>query len=219
MATILLDVDGTLIDSYPGIRDSVRWMCDQLGIPQPSEELLHSFIGPPMRESLHKLELGTITLEDAMATYRRHYNQGNWAQVQLYPGWQEVLAQWQAAGIHLFTATSKSEDLAQKTLELVGIAPFFTDIVGADATVGRDSKAKVIGEVLHRHAIDPAIEPILMIGDRSYDRVGAQSFGIDTLLVTWGHGCDAEWQQAQFRADSMDEVKGIVREFFTTTSA
>lgn len=219
MATILLDVDGTLIDSYPGIRDSVRWMCDQLGIPQPSEELLHSFIGPPMRESLPRLELGTVSLEDAMATFRQHYNQENWAQVQLYPGWLEILAQWQATGIRLFTATSKSEDLARKTLELVGIAPYFTDIVGADAAVGRDSKAKVIGEVLRRHAIDPASEPVLMIGDRSYDTVGAQRFGIDTLLVAWGHGCDAELQQAQFRADSMDDMKGIVREFFNTTSA
>lgn len=216
MATILLDVDGTLIDSYAGVRDSVLWMCDQLGIPRPSEEQLHSFIGPPMRENLRRLELGDVPLETAMATYREHYDQGNWAKATLYDGWEDTLAQWHEAGYQLYTATSKSETLARATLELLGVSQWFSDIVGADAALGRDAKAKVIAEVLQRHDIAADQEPILMIGDRAHDTQGAQEFAIPTMLVTWGHGCPAEWQRAAYTASSMAEVKGIVREFFET---
>ena len=48
------DLDGTLIDSSPGITHSVQYALDKMGIiPPPSEELL-GFIGPPLSDSFCK---------------------------------------------------------------------------------------------------------------------------------------------------------------------
>ena len=52
---ILLDLDGTLTDSAPGILNSVRYACRKLGLPIPGEETLRRFLGPPLIASFREL--------------------------------------------------------------------------------------------------------------------------------------------------------------------
>lgn len=53
--TVLFDLDGTLTDSSEGIVNSVRYMLEKKGLVIPDEATLHSFIGPPLTETLSKL--------------------------------------------------------------------------------------------------------------------------------------------------------------------
>ena len=52
--SILFDLDGTLIDSEECITASVQFALNQLDIYENDEDILRSFIGPPLRDSFKK---------------------------------------------------------------------------------------------------------------------------------------------------------------------
>lgn len=213
MGTLLIDVDGTVVDSYPGIREAFIHSMTTVGTPVPEESWLRRIPGPPMAETMRALEQSDSVTAAALACFRQQYDQISWRNSQLFDGWHDALSEWRSQGIRLFTATSKNEHLARLTLEYLGVADLFDFIGGADPTVGRETKEDVIAHVLATTETSEH-SPILMVGDRSHDTEGAAAFGIPTMLVTWGYGNEQEWSQADYHARNMAEAKGIVRDFF-----
>ncbi|CAB0560872.1 HAD-IA family hydrolase [Corynebacterium diphtheriae] len=213
MGTLLIDVDGTVVDSYPGIREAFIHSMTSVGIPVPEESWLRRIPGPPMVETMRALGQSDSVTAAALACFRQQYDQISWRNSQLFDGWHDALSEWRSQGIRLFTATSKNEHLARLTLEYLGVADLFDFIGGADPTVERETKADVIAYVLATTETSEH-SPILMVGDRSHDTEGAAAFGIPTMLVTWGYGNEQEWSHADYHARNMAEAKGIVRDFF-----
>ncbi|MCQ9342210.1 HAD hydrolase-like protein [Corynebacterium kozikiae] len=216
MSTLLIDVDGTLIDSYPGIRAAFEASMEAVGHPLPDEEFLRRVSGPPIEESFAALGFTAEQITAASKAFRASYDSTGWRDCALFPGWEETLEQWKREGKTLCTATSKGEVIARRMLEHLGVAHLFDVIGGADRSVGREAKSDVIAHVLRQlKQLNPPSSPtgsVLMIGDRHHDVVGAAAHGIRTVLVRWGHGYPQEWEQAYALAQSMDELKGIVRD-------
>src|SRR3712207_7103696 len=82
---VLFDLDGTLVDSSPGIWASVRWAAAELGLPEPSPEQLRAMVGPPLQDGF-ALVLG-VPVPDvprAVAAYRAHYAGGALLDVAVY---------------------------------------------------------------------------------------------------------------------------------------
>lgn len=216
---LLIDVDGTLINSFPGIREcAVRTMID-FGLPVPSEEELHRLPGPPLPMTLKNFGFTDPILPAAVARFRRYYRDTGWTNCNLFPGWEEMLAQWKAAGFTLCTATSKDQGMATKMLNNLGVAGYFDFIGGADDAAGaRQTKRAVIEWVLYSTGLHPATDRILMIGDRHFDLDGAQPLGIPTVLVGWGHGSPAEHDQADYFAPDFPALEEIVAGHFPRKS-
>lgn len=208
---VLIDVDGTLIDSYPGIRAcAVQTMID-FGLPVPAEEELHRLPGPPLPVTLQNFGFSPEILPAAEAQFRSYYRATGWSNCRLFPGWEEALTEWKEAGITLCTATSKDQAVAEKMLRYLGAAQFFDFIGGADDMGGtRQNKRAVIEWVLASTGLRPDIDHLLMMGDRHHDIDGARPLGIPTVLVGWGHGSPAEYRAADFFASDFSELKAIV---------
>lgn len=211
--TLLLDVDGTLIDSYPGIITSFVHALDQGGHPRPSEDFLRSVPGPPLEVTLNRLGL---TPEDNRATLRRymeHYDTTGWTMSAPYPGIRDLLVSLKDQGFQLCTATSKSQPITEKILEHHKLAELFTFIGAATGPDGgRRSKRDVIAHVLDNVGLDEGSD-ILMIGDRIHDITGAAEFNIPTVAVTWGYGNAEEHQHAHRVADTPAEIERIIHDW------
>ena len=174
---VLLDLDGTLSDSAPGILDSLRLAFDEVGVPWVDQETARALLGPPFWHSLPPL-VGADRVDEVVAIYRRHYWAGAMLRTVSYPGVTELLAGLAERGLRLAVATSKAEPQAIRIVEHLGLAGYFETICGDTVDGRRDSKALVVGEVLHRLGRpDPA--RTLMVGDRSHDVLGAAAHGID----------------------------------------
>ena len=93
---VLFDLDGTLIDSAPGIFDSFEFTLAQYEMTVPQERL-RRFLGPPLRESFAKL-LPPDEVERAVEIYRAHYAEASGALTKLYPGTKELLSALREAG-------------------------------------------------------------------------------------------------------------------------
>ena len=211
MKTLFLDVDGTLIDSFPGIRASFLHGLEAVGWPRPSEERIALIAGPPMEQTLQSLGMSPAQVKAAFAAYMDHHAREGRANSQPYEGMRELLAEWKEQGFRLCTATSKGEGFARISLSEFGMIEYF-DFIGAAQEAGpRRTKSAVISHVLDSVGLHDQKDKILMIGDRSHDIDGAAGFGIDTVAVTWGYGTPAEHATARYTATDPGDLDAVVQ--------
>ncbi|MFP5070374.1 HAD hydrolase-like protein [Pseudonocardia nantongensis] len=184
---ILLDLDGTLVDSAPGILGSLRRAVDEVGLDVPDGALGTHLLGPPLYESLPSI-LGADGAATVLPVYRRIYgDEGGHLDSTPYPGVEELLRALAAAGITTALATSKAEVSARKILAQHGWTDLFTEIVGDTRTADRPSKGHVVAEALHRLGHPSGPDTPLMVGDRLHDAHGSAEHGLRCVGAGWGY--------------------------------
>ena len=195
--TVLFDLDGTLTDSAPGIKRSLKYALDKLGINGYAPEILDKFLGPPLVWS-YKTYLG---LSDELAVeglrlYRENYNEmGGKYLARVYPGIEELLKRLKKGGARLGVATVKPEQTAREVLEHFGLLKYFDCVSGGQPEERKADKKSVIEEALRRIG-KRADDSVLMVGDRVYDIEGGIAAGVKTLGVAYGFGGYSELKDA-----------------------
>ncbi len=192
---VLIDLDGTLSDSEPGILRSLQWACEQEGFPVPTEAQVRSVIGPPFEIGLPTIGIPDDALERVVNRYRERYASIGAYENTLYDGIIEMLTALDAADLVLSVATAKPEVTAHPILDHFDISQWFTVRAGATLTTDRRTKAEVIDFALRELGIhgDPELgDHVIMIGDRDHDVHGALHHGIPCIGVTWGYGSPEE---------------------------
>lgn len=188
---VLLDLDGTLTDSAPGITTSVTHAYRTLGLPVPDAAALRSFVGPPITESFPRHGVPAERVAEAIATYRADFAVTGMWDNSLYPGIPEQLQRLRDAGCLLAVATSKPEVFAVPIVEHFGLTSRLAGVFGAPVDE-QGTKGDVIARALATLGRDPGTSPVLMVGDRSHDVVGAREHGIGCLGVGWGYAAPGE---------------------------
>lgn len=208
-ATAIFDLDGTITDSGPGIMNAIRYAVKKRGLPEVSEDVLQSFIGPPLKEQFRSVfglsdEEGTLMV----ATYREYYGEKGIFENRVYDGVPEVFQKLQEAGVRILMATSKPEKYAKQIAEYFKISRYFGFIGGACMDGRRTDKHEVIEYVIDSCKV--CRENAVMIGDRRHDIVGASKSGIHSIGVLYGYGSREELEKAG--AESIAATPGdIVR--------
>jgi phosphoglycolate phosphatase len=181
---VLFDLDGTLVDSTPGIWASIRVAVAALGLPAPTEAQLRSMVGPPLQDGFAAaFGLTGPDVDRAVLAYREHYAAGAMFEALVYPGITELLAGLRAGGTTLAVATSKPADFAEPILAHVGLLAEFATVHGAtwDGTVRH--KEQVVAAALAAH---PDGERPVLVGDRAQDVHGARVHGLPCIGAGWG---------------------------------
>ncbi|GAB33469.1 HAD hydrolase-like protein [Gordonia otitidis] len=213
---LLFDLDGTITDSFSGIVNSFRHALAAVDAPEPPDDVVAGVAGPPMIDTLLGLGLDRKTADEAMRAYRARYTDIGWLENSVFPHMHELIDDLAAAGRTMTVATSKNENTARAILEHFGLADRFTAICGASDDGSRRSKADVIAWALRQSGISPSPEsglpdhPVVMIGDRSHDVEGAESFGIPTVFVSWGYARAGEGDAATWRVDSVVDLREVL---------
>ena len=194
MNTIYFDLDGTLTDPKPGITRSIQYALGKLDQAIPSEDELTWCIGPPLHVSLKKL-LGTDDLADkARVLYRERFADVGLFENQIYPGIEDTLSALTRSGRRLFVATSKAQIYADRIIDHFKLRIYFERVFGAELDGTRSDKTDLLGHALQSMGIDPS--QTMMIGDRSFDMVGARNNGMTAIGVLYGYGSEAELRDA-----------------------
>ena len=191
---VLLDLDGTLIDSAPGITATLAWTFEQLGEPIPSPSALLKYVGPPLLQSFETIGgMSEAEAHQALAVYRERYLAHGVTNVSAYDGIAETLAAVKASGLPSSLATSKPESLARLALTHLGLMDSIDVMTGASEDETRSEKKDVVALALQRLAAFGAdLSNPVMVGDRFYDVEGAAANGVPTIYVDWGYGSPAE---------------------------
>lgn len=190
---LLFDVDGTVVDSAPGIIRSLQAAMIEVGLEPAGEDRLRSDLGPPPGVMLAGVGVPEPLINDAVIAYRRHYQQIGMDQATIFDGLPEALAG--LGGQHrLATATMKLVETATEFLSRHGLRDHFEVIGGARN--GNFDKSAIIAQTRVRLG-SPAAENMIMIGDRHSDISGGRANGIRTIAVTWGYGSRAELEASE----------------------
>ena len=115
---IIFDLDGTMLDTSPGIFNSVRYAEKKMGFKPIDENQLASFVGPPPKEMYMKTY--NVDEETAMqaAKYHREYGREKAVfEASVYNGIPELLNSLKKSGVKLAVATLKSQTIAEKILK------------------------------------------------------------------------------------------------------
>jgi len=195
-SAILLDLDGTLIDSQPGILSSCRAALRALGhVPGPMNDL-SEVIGPPMDDVMRFLlaPYGDDRIAEAVAAYRLDYGQNGLFESVAYPGIAKALEEMKLLGVQLYLATSKRTVFAQRILEHLNLASFFDGVYGSEPGGALDHKPELLSHILSQHALTR--NSCVMVGDRHYDISGAHANRVRALGVLWGYGSREELEAA-----------------------
>lgn len=212
---VLLDLDGTISDSSPGIARSLQHAFGVCGYEPPSDDQVRAVIGPPFEIGLPTLGIPLDDIERVVLAYRERYEDIGLFENTVYPGVAEMLDELGGAGHTLSIATAKPETTAKRIIDHFGFADRFAVQAGATVEVGsgRRTKAEVIDYALISLRLTPAdLLRVVMVGDRDHDVEGAHLNGIDCVGVTWGFGSVAELEAAgaAVLADTPGEVAGAV---------
>ena len=207
-SAILFDLDGTITDSAPAITSSLARTFALLGRPVPTAAELLAYVGPPMLDAFQ--EYAGMSIDEsvaAIAVYRAEYHGAAALDTAVFPGIAGLLERIHAAGIPLALATSKPELSAIAILTHFNLAKYFTATVGASPDDTRSNKADIVAEALARLAATGVdTSGAVLVGDRSYDAIGAAANGIPAILVEWGYGSPAEAEAATAVVHSTDQL-------------
>ena len=210
---ILLDMDGTLIDSSPGIVHALRYALGCMGVTVCDETRLMTFIGPPLFESF-RVAYGFDREKSAEATrhFQTYYEDRGWRENALYPGIRELLSLLHGRGHKLVIATSKPECFARRIAERFAIDSLFTLIAGGDEEERHADKGHIIETARQRLHLD-GFRSAVMVGDRKHDVLGAAQHRIPAIGVLYGFGSQQELVSAGARwiARDMEDLTDLWR--------
>ncbi len=182
--TVIFDLDGTLLDTRPGVLGCFAKAEQELGIPPLPPEERNWVLGPSLYDSFTiKYGLSHERATEAVACYRRHYDAGGVTDCAPFVGVRELLDELKAAGVHLRVATTKMHPFALRALRSQGLLDYF-ELVSAPTEKDHGSGKKELVE----RAAEGAEGPCLMVGDRSFDIDGARACGLDSVYVLYGFG-------------------------------
>lgn len=192
--TLLLDLDGTLVDPGPGIVGSCRQAFEMMGAPIPEDQDLRWIVGPPIRISFETLLAGRGEVETAIRNYRDRYTAWGLRQAEPYAGIVEALQHRRADGTRLVLCTAKAAPIARDVVEHFGLLPLLDSLYGAELDGRFEDKGELIRHILEVERLDPA--EVCMVGDREHDVHAASRNGVPTVGVSWGYGGREELERA-----------------------
>jgi phosphoglycolate phosphatase len=194
LKTILVDLDGTMVDPAPGIIRGFQLALTALARPEPAADELRSVIGPPSRVSFARLLGGKEQVETALAHYRAFYSDQGIFQASPYDGIHDALAALKQDGARLLVCTSKAEVFARRVVAHFGLLDFFDQVYGAELDGRFDDKGDLMQHILGREGF--AAGQACMIGDRLHDIAAARRHGMKSVGVLWGFGSRDELTEA-----------------------
>jgi phosphoglycolate phosphatase-like HAD superfamily hydrolase len=205
ICNILFDLDGTIIDSKPGITASMKYAFEKNGIDSISEELIKETIGLSLKDSVYKIipNISDTKLKDIIITYRKHYSKNGIFGSVLYEDIEKAIP-CLAEEYNLHVVTSKFLSTAKKILLHFGLADYFVDIKGIESDFNPKSKAQLIQVLIREKDLNP--DKTIMIGERGEDINAATENNIKANAVSYGFGTREEIGSAYLILESIKEL-------------
>ena len=208
-ATVIFDLDGTLLESAPGVINAVRYSLNKLNLPFPYGLDERKLIGPPLKSSYQDiLGVAPSLVEQAVNLHRDYYGTKGAYESKLYPGVSALLEKLHQAGANVCVATSKFHLVAEKILQHYGLNNFISYSVMSDGNELTSKKAAMIANILAFCKSSP--QSTVMVGDTYFDLEGAKENNVPFIGVLFGYGLRCEMQGANHFVNNIPELEKIL---------
>jgi len=216
-AMILIDVDGTLVDSVPDLAYCVDAMMEQLGRPSCGEAQVRNWVGNGVERLVRRALSGTLDGEPPEADFARAYplfldlySRNTSKRSCLYPGVREGLDMLKAAGYPLGCVTNKAAQFTEPLLRDLGVHDDFSIVISGDTLPRKKPDPEPLLHAAGFFGVAP--QSSLMIGDSISDVRAARAAGFKIVCVSYGynHGVDIRDARPDAVVDSLSDVMTLL---------
>ena len=197
---VLLDLDGTLLDTVLDLHAAACGMLADLGRPPVAVEDIRAYVGRGIPNLVKRVLAGKLEAADdptpppaaALASFKKHYEHFNGLAAKPFPGVIEGLEAFKAMGLPLGVITNKARDFTIPLLERTGLMPYMSVAVAGDQLPKPKPDPMPLVWACGRMNVSPA--DTLMIGDSVHDFHAGRNAGCTVFLVPYGYneGCDVQ---------------------------
>lgn len=214
---ILIDVDGTLVDSVPDLAYCVDEMMKQLDMPVRGEGRVRHWVGNGVERLVRRALINELDGEPDEALFERAYpifldlyDKNNSGRSSLYPGVVEGLDYMQTAGYKLGCVTNKAAQFTIPILKALGIHDRFESIICGDTLPQKKPDPLPLLHSAELLGVKP--ENSLMLGDSMSDVKAARAAGFQIICMSYGynHGVDIHDSNPDAVIDSMVELEALL---------
>jgi phosphoglycolate phosphatase len=210
---VMIDLDGTLIDSAPDIAASANRMLAALGMATYEQDQVAKWIGNGVSRLVKRALTGDMDAEPDADLFQRGYAIFLEAYAELvsdqsrpYPGVVEGLEMLQAAGFELACITNKAEAFTLPLLKDLGLDKYFRLIISGDSLPRKKPDPLPLRHACDYFGISP--DHGVLIGDSVNDTQAARAAGMPVILVTYGYnrGQDVRELEPEAVIQSLEEA-------------
>ncbi len=187
---VLIDLDGTLLDTVPDLADAANAMLTDLGRTALPADTIRDFVGRGIPNLVGRClgypgESDAADAREALAVFRRHYAAVNGRRTRIYPGVLSGLQAMRAAGLKTACVTNKAAAFTGPLLEATGLAGLLDLTVSGDTLAQKKPHPLPFLHLCERFGIAPG--EALVVGDSRNDVAGARAAGCPVFCVPYGY--------------------------------
>lgn len=189
---VVIDLDGTLLDTAPDLADAAAAMAAELGVPAVDETRLKTYIGNGVSRLVKRVLTGEMEAEPpaelfgrALPVFEKYYAQWVSRKSRPFPGVVEGLDAFKAMGLHLACITNKAERFTHPLLKDTGLIQYFELILSGDTLPEKKPSPLPLRHACQVFGIRPA--ELLLIGDSLNDTQAARAAGCPVFCVPYGY--------------------------------
>ena len=216
---ILIDVDGTLVDSVPDLAYCVDAMMTRLGRPARGEARVRDWVGNGVERLVRRALVGQLDGEPSEADFERAfplflelYAQNTSRRSRLYPGIREGIDLLKSAGYKLGCVTNKAARFTEPLLKDLGVYDDFAIVISGDTLARKKPDPAPLLYAAAQLGCEPSAA--LMIGDSVSDVAAARAAGFQIVCMSYGynHGVDIREARPDAVIDSLTEVYPLLEQ-------
>lgn len=207
--TLLLDLDGTLVDTVPDLAAALNRLMAARRLPGFSGPETAAMVGDGVAALVRKAfaQRGGEPDADAVAEFAADYAAHAAVESRLYPNVLPVLRDLSGAGWRLAVCTNKPEGAARALLEAVGLLELMVAVGGGDSFPVRKPDPAHMTATLRAAGGTPG--RAVMAGDHANDIAASRGAGLPCIFATWGYGPPAMAAGATATARDITEMAEI----------
>lgn len=215
---ILIDVDGTLVDSVPDLAYCVDEMMKQLDMPLHGEAKVREWVGNGVERLTRRALIGQLDgepddalFEKAYPIFMELYAENTSKRSMLYPGVEEGLAYLETTGIKLGCVTNKAAQFTEPLLQDLGIFDKFAIVISGDTLPKKKPDPMPLLHGAEFFGVKP--ENAMMLGDSVSDVKASRAAGFQIVCMSYGynHGVDIRDSKPDAVIDSMAELQSLLK--------
>jgi phosphoglycolate phosphatase len=186
--TLLVDLDGTLVDSVPDLTAALNRLMRGRGLADFSHAETAAIVGDGVARLVERAlaARGCALDPGAVAEFSADYSAHAAVESTTYPGVAEGLGILATKGWRLAVCTNKPEVTARSLLSALGLAQYFSVIGGGDSFDVRKPDPRHLLATLAAAGGVP--EQAVMAGDHVNDVLAATRAGLRCIFAAWGYG-------------------------------
>ena len=214
---VLIDLDGTLVDSVPDLAFCVDRLMEQMGRPIHGEQKVRNWVGNGVERLVRRALIGQLDgepeeadFEQAFPLFVALYDRHNGEESRLYPGVKEGLDYLQAGDYHLGCVTNKAAQFTEPLLQALGVYDRFGVVISGDSLPQKKPDPMPLLHAAQHFGVAPSES--LMLGDSVSDVTAARAAGFQIVCVSYGynHGRDIREAEPDAVIDSFTELQGLI---------